>query len=66
MANFNPPDSHWADNFDARLRETFVFLKEKVEAHELLISELVKDRSRLRQELAQAVADAAHFYKGNQ
>lgn len=63
MANFNPPDSHWADDFDARLRESFVFLKEKVEALELLVSELVKDNSTLRAELKQAVSDAAHYYK---
>ena len=65
MANFNPPDSHWADNFDARLRETFVHLKERVDALELLTSHLVKDNDRLRAEMNQAVSDAAHFYKGN-
>lgn len=63
MANFNPPDGHWADDFDARLRESFVFLKEKTEALELLVSELVKDNANLRAEMKQAVSDAAHYYK---
>lgn len=63
MADFNPPDSHWADDFDARLMSTFHWLKGRIESLEARVRELESlDQSR-DERLAQAVADMK-FYAG--
>lgn len=63
MANFNPPDSHWADDFDSRLLSSFHHLKDRVDEALALAHELKRDNEALRKELKQAVSDAAHYYK---
>lgn len=60
MAEFNPPDSHWAGDFDARLLGTFHYLKERVEALEAEVRALrAKDGLRDRT-LERAVKDMKH------
>lgn len=61
MANFDPPDSHWAADFDARLAGTFVHLRERCEALEARVAELeARDKGR-DAALAQAVADMKFY-----
>lgn len=58
MANFDPPQRHWDDDFDRRLASSFQFLKDAIDTLEAQVATLqAKDRSRDEQ-LAQAVADA--------
>jgi hypothetical protein len=40
VADFNPPDSHWAADFDARLVGSLTHLLERVERLEALVREL--------------------------
>ena len=65
MAEFNPPDSHWAADFDARMWTTFHWLKERIEALEARVSALESRDSERDASLAQAVADMKHYAKGN-
>lgn len=61
-ANYNPPDSHWCDDFDARLLGTFQYLKEHIEAleaRELERDQAVRDALAARDEAVQAAEDAA-------
>lgn len=64
MANFNPPDSHWASDFDARLAGTFHHLKERCEALEARVAELEAGERAREAALRQAVADAKFFSQG--
>lgn len=65
MAQFDPPDSHWAADFDARLASTFHWLKERVESLEAEVSALRARDAERDSLLAQAVADAKHYMRGN-
>ena len=40
MADFNPPDSHWAADFDGRLVASFQHLKDAVEDLKRQVAEL--------------------------
>lgn len=64
MAEFNPPDSHWAADFDRRLMSSFHHLFDRCVDLERQVRDLqAKDRSR-DETPAQAVADAKHYTKG--
>lgn len=64
MANFDPPDSHWAADFDARLTGSLYHLLDRLIAAEARIAELEsKDRGR-DAALAQAVADMKFYANG--
>lgn len=61
MAQFDPPQRHWDDDFDRRLASTFQWLKDEVESLSAQVAALqAKDRLR-DSELAQAVADAKFY-----
>lgn len=64
MAEFNPPDSHWAADFDPRLLATFHNLNERIEKLEAETRDMqARDRHR-DEKLARAVKDARHHAKG--
>lgn len=65
MSEFNPPDNHWASDFDARMWTTFHWLKERVEALEAEVRELKSRDAGRDASLAQAVADMKFYAKGN-
>lgn len=58
MATFNPPDSHWAADFDERLAGTFAWLKERVESLQERVVLLEREARQNENRLVQAVADA--------
>jgi len=61
MADFNPPDSHWAADFDGRLASTFHHLKDELESLNARLAEFeAKDAAR-DAELAQAIADMKFY-----
>lgn len=61
MATYDPPDSHWAADFDARLLETFAFLRDRIYADEAAYAASLKEIAALKDELAQLVADAKYW-----
>lgn len=65
MAQFDPPDSHWAADFDQRLLASFHHLMERIVSLEAEVQELRKKDSDRDAALAQAVADMKHYAKGN-
>ena len=65
MAQFDPPQRHWDDDFDRRLASTFQWLRDQVEALTEQVR-VLEERDRARDEkLQQAVADVK-FYGGQQ
>ena len=65
MANFDPPDHHWAADFDARLMSAFTYLKDKVDELERRALEVEKKDSERDAALAQAVADVRFYRRGS-
>lgn len=65
MAQFNPPDSHWAADFDQRLVASFHHLMDRIASLESEVQTLRKRDSDRDAALAQAVADMKHYVKGN-
>lgn len=64
MAEFNPPDNHWAADFDARMWTTFHWLKDRVEALEAKVREQEARDAERDAALARAVADMKFYAKG--
>lgn len=65
MAQFDPPDSHWAADFDQRLVASFHHLMDRVVALEAEVRELRQKDVARDASLAQAVADMKHYARGN-
>lgn len=64
MAQFNPPDSHWAADFDARLMSSFHHLFDRCVALEAEVK-VLRDRDTERDaKLAQAIADMKFYARG--
>ena len=61
LASFDPPDSHWAADFDARLTSTFHWLKDRIDADEKSFAETLGQINALKGELEQLVKDARHW-----
>lgn len=60
MAEFNPPDSHWAGDFDARLLGTFHHLKERLDRLEAELRVLRSEERGRNEQAAQAIRDMKH------
>ena len=65
MAQFNPPDSHWAADFDQRLMASFHHLMDRVVALESEVRDLRQKDAARDASLAQAVADIKYYAKGS-
>ena len=65
MAQFDPPDSHWAADFDQRLMASFHHLMDRIVALEGEVQALRQRDSERDASLAQAVADMKFYAKGN-
>ena len=64
MAEFDPPQNHWAADFDRRLISSFYHLKDENEALKARVAALeARDKDR-DAALAQAVADMKHYAQG--
>lgn len=61
MSNFDPPDSHWAANFDERLLASFHYLKDELDLAKARVAELEKKDTERDASLAQAVADMKFY-----
>lgn len=61
MAQFNPPDSHWAADFDTRLVSTFHYLKDQIDALSLRVRELEAEKRLRDLQIEQAVADMKFY-----
>ena len=61
VAQFNPPDSHWAEDFDARLVSTFHYLKDRIETDEAKFAEALDRIEALVAEAKQYVTDARYW-----
>lgn len=60
MPQFDPPDSHWAADFDQRLTSTFHWLRDRIVADEGGFAAALREIRELKAEMEQLVADA-HF-----
>ena len=64
MPDFNPPDSHWAADFDGRLLSSFYHLKDElIRAHEKIAS-LEKRIEEQDKQIAQGISDARVYWSG--
>lgn len=63
---FDPPDSHWAADFDARLMASFHYLKSKCDDLQRRVAELESRDAARDAALAQAVADMKFYARGDQ
>lgn len=61
MAQFDPPDSHWAADFDQRLQGTFHYLKDRIDGLDSSVADSVKALSALVAEAQQYVLDARYW-----
>lgn len=61
MADFNPPDSHWAADFDGRLTASFHHLFDRCRELEERVRELEALERGRDESLAQAVADMKFY-----
>lgn len=61
MAQFDPPDSHWADDFDQRLMSTFHWLKERIESDGAAFADALTEVRALVEEAQQYVRDARYW-----
>ena len=61
MAQFDPPQRHWDDDFDRRLASTFEWLREQVEELRAEVRVLTERDSARDDKLRQAVADAKYW-----
>lgn len=69
MAQFDPPDSHWAEDFDQRLQSSLHYLKDRIENDGEKFADAVKAITALVIEAQQAVLDARYWAeraKGNE
>lgn len=64
MANFDPPDSHWAADFDGRLVSSFHHLKDEVDALKARLAACEARDAARDAELAQAIADMKFYATG--
>lgn len=64
MANFDPPQNHWAADFDARLISSLHYLKDEVDRAHRRIGELEKKDAERDASLAQAVRDMKFYVEG--
>ena len=65
MADFNPPDSHWAADFDGRLVASFQHLKDAVEDLKRQVAELKASDAEQDKKINQGIADARTYWKGS-
>lgn len=61
MARFDPPDSHWAADFDQRLASSLTWLKERIEGEQDSVAVLAQELRALVAEAQQCVADARYW-----
>lgn len=61
MANFDPPEKHWAADFDVRLMSSFHYLKDENDALKKRVAELESRDQQRDAALAQAVADMKFY-----
>ena len=65
MADFDPPDSHWAANFDGRLLSSFQYLKDELVKANARIAHLEHRIAEQDQIIADGIADAKTYARGN-
>lgn len=58
MAAFDPPENHWAADFDQRLTSSLHYLKDRIENDGERFAEAVRTIEELVPELRQLVLDA--------
>lgn len=64
MANFDPPQNHWAADFDARLISSLHYLKDEVDRLQQVVRELERKDAERDAALAQAVRDMKFYVEG--
>ena len=66
MADFNPPDHHWAADFDARLIASFQHLKDAVDSLREEVAALKATAVEQDRKIDPGIADARAYWKGGQ
>ena len=61
LAQFDPPDSHWADDFDRRLMSSFHWLKDRIDSDESEFATALAEIRVLVAEAQQYVRDARYW-----
>ena len=64
MANFDPPQNHWAADFDARLIGSLHYLKDAVDELQRRVRDLEQKDETRDESFAQAVRDMKFHVEG--